>query len=82
MLHRGVIVAVVLNRLPGIRRGCARARTGTRTRTRTRSDHRRPSCDILQRSHRFRTVDLQRLQPVQPPGIQRVLGDPGLAVRL
>jgi len=38
-------------------------RTSTRTRTGTRRDYRRPACDILQRSHRFRAVSLQRIQP-------------------
>lgn len=78
VLHRDIIVTVVLSRFPDIRRG--RARTWTRPRTRTcastRSDHRRSSCDILQRSCRFRTVGLQSAS------VQRVFGVSGLAVRV
>lgn len=77
-LHRSVIVvAVVLIRLPGIRRGCARARS----RASPRCDHWRPPRDILQRPDRFRAVDLQRLQP-PVLGVLGVLGDPGPAVRV
>jgi len=74
-----LLITVVFVGLFGIRRGCTRTSARASTSTGTRGDYRRSACDILQCSHRFRTISLQRIQSTD---LQRVLGIPGLTVRV